>query len=157
MDGAAQPLGDCLAPKTLCRLEQQALPRVFVHGCQHAESSPVEERVMNEIQRLDLIRTRGGSARLATDRTAVATLAPTPQTQAFVVIESIDELVVHVPSSSRRSARMICSSLNLLFRIGPSFGLVPSLSRAEPGLITRDVLDQLSGSGPSIGSRKIEC
>jgi hypothetical protein len=28
----------------------------------------------------------------------MATLALTPQTQAFVVIESIDELVVHVPA-----------------------------------------------------------
>ncbi len=98
MDGAAQPLGDWLAPKTPCRLEQQTLPRVFVHGCQHAESSPIEERVMNEIERPDLIWARGGSARLATNRAAVATLALTPQTQAFVVIEAVDELVVHVPA-----------------------------------------------------------
>jgi len=46
---------------------------------------------------------------------------------------------------------MICSSLNLLFRIGPSFGLMPSLSRAEPGLITRVVVDQFSGGRPSSG------
>lgn len=98
MPNGLQDLDHMITGEGLIHFDGQAFPRMVVNDGQRSEFLPVEQRVRHEIHAPDLVGSRQLKALKAIGRTAPATRPLGSKIEAFLLVKTIDPLVIHTPA-----------------------------------------------------------